>query len=385
MDNGKVWIRWLTRNGVQDAYRMPMDYPPVPLYLFAAAGSVYQTLVDPSFNERAAQASQLLTLLLKLTGIVFHLVLAAVIYVLVRPRGARIALIASAAYALNPAVAYDVPHIGQTDPIAAAFAVAGFGSLVAGRPGLGGAALALAALGKPQAWALLPLGGLVVWQWCGRAGVARAALWGGAATLLVLAPWIVGGRLHHLPRFFEYLSTRSTANSVVSANAHNIWWLPTLVRSEWIDDWQPFIGPISYRLVGLALAAVWLGLCLLAAARLRRRHDVYLVAGALTFGFFALMVRAHENHGYLAIPFLTLAVAWSPRLWPLPVLASVGLLVNLALHDPLVLGAYASPPAPGQPLPGALLAAQLANVGLNLGLLAMLAREVWALRQPNAA
>ena len=58
----------------------------------------------------------------------------------------------------------------------------------------------------------------------------------------------------------DYLSTRSTANSVISADAHNLWWLPTLARSEWIADADPLIGPISYRLVGLGLAAVWLAL-----------------------------------------------------------------------------------------------------------------------------
>src|SRR5207249_848542 len=136
MANGKAWMRWLTRNGVQDAYRIAMDYPPVPLYLFALAGSVYERLVDPSFNERSAVASQTLTLLWKLPGIVFQLAIAGLIYVLVRPRGERVAFLAMAGYALNPAVAYDVPHLGQTDPLPAAFSVATFGALTVGYPGL---------------------------------------------------------------------------------------------------------------------------------------------------------------------------------------------------------------------------------------------------------
>src|SRR5215216_3154151 len=117
MANGKTWIRWLTRNGLPDAYRMPLDYPPVPLYLFALAGAIYQSTVDPSFNERAALASQTMTLLWKLPGITFHFALAGLIYLLARSRGPQTAFLAMAAFALNPAAAYDVPHLGQTDPV----------------------------------------------------------------------------------------------------------------------------------------------------------------------------------------------------------------------------------------------------------------------------
>src|ERR671925_697078 len=97
MENGKTWIRWLTRNGLPDAYRMALDYPPVPLYLFALAGAIYQSTVDPSFNERAALASQTMTLLWKLPGITFHFALAGLIYLLARSRGPRTAFLATAA------------------------------------------------------------------------------------------------------------------------------------------------------------------------------------------------------------------------------------------------------------------------------------------------
>src|SRR5215207_295192 len=52
MNQNKGWARTLVRNGMHDAYRSNIDYPPVPLYMFAASGWVYQTFVDPSFNER---------------------------------------------------------------------------------------------------------------------------------------------------------------------------------------------------------------------------------------------------------------------------------------------------------------------------------------------
>src|SRR5207249_9772386 len=76
MANGKVWIRWLTRNGVQDAYRIAMDYPPAPPYLVTLAGTVYERAGDPTFNEKAALASQSLTQLWTLPGFLCQPVLA---------------------------------------------------------------------------------------------------------------------------------------------------------------------------------------------------------------------------------------------------------------------------------------------------------------------
>ena len=76
----KTWGRWIAREGIHSAYRIPTDYPPVLLYFFGAAGWVYQWLADPTFNERAATASQFYNLLIKLVGILFHPVIAAVIY-----------------------------------------------------------------------------------------------------------------------------------------------------------------------------------------------------------------------------------------------------------------------------------------------------------------
>lgn len=376
MDNGKVWIRWLARNGLSNAYRIPMDYPPLALYPFALAGAIYQAIADPGFNEGAARQSQLLTLLLKMSGITFHVALAGLIYVLARQRGPRVAFLASAVYAANPAVAYDVPHLGQTDPLVAGFTVAGVGALVARRPALGGVAFALAALSKPQAWALLPIVAWALFRGLGPRASARAGLAGLATLVLVLLPWILGNRIYQLPRFFEYLSTRSTANSAISADAHNIWWIPTLLNGEWVADSQPLVGPLSYGVAGLLLGAAWLGFMLVAADRLPRREDLYLVAGAATFGFFMLMVRAHENHSYLALPLLVLAAVHAPARWGLVGLSTAGLLLNLALHDPLLLGAYAATPRPGQPIPLPLLAAYLVNLGLFLLLLGLLGRDV---------
>ena len=72
IEQGKTWARHLVRNGLRDAYRTDIDGAPILLYVFAAVGWLYQVMIDPAWNERAAQASQIFTLLLKAPMIVAH-------------------------------------------------------------------------------------------------------------------------------------------------------------------------------------------------------------------------------------------------------------------------------------------------------------------------
>ena len=381
----KTWGRWIARNGIADAYRIPTDYPPVLLYFFGAAGWVYQTFVDPSFGERAALASQVYTVLVKLPGIAFHLVLAAAIYRAARRLGPGTAFGAAALYALNPAVAYDVAHLGQTDPVHAAFAMLAITALVHNRPGWAGACAALAALTKPQAWILLPIVAVALPVWLGRRGLVRGGLGGLAASLLVLAPWILLNRVHHLPRFFEYLETKSVNSTALTAQAHNLWWVPTLVEWRFINDWEPLVGPFSYRVVALGMVALILATVLARLSSLRPRDRVYALVAAVTVGWFALTARAHENHLFMAIPFLTMAWAFDRRFRLLLGLVSAGLLANLALHDPLLMGSYAAGPDPGQPLPSWVIVAQVANVLLNLGAFGLALGQAFGAADPRPA
>src|SRR5215210_1283202 len=249
----KTWGRYIAREGIHNVYRISTDYPPVLLYFFGIAGEIYERFVDPAFSERAMLASQTYTFLMKLPGIIFHPVVASAIYLLVRRFGPGIAFGVAAAYALNPAAAYDVAHLGQTDPVHAAFSLLAVGALVYGQPLWAGALIALAALTKPQAWILLPIVGFGLVFWYGRRGVLRGTIGGLIASAIVLAPWIVTNRLHHAERFFEALDNKSVNAQALTAQAHNLWWIPTLLEWRFISDWESLVGPLSYRLVGMGM------------------------------------------------------------------------------------------------------------------------------------
>jgi hypothetical protein len=100
--------------------------------------------------------------------------------------------------------------------------------------------------------------------------------------------------------------------------------------------------------------------------RLRPRDRLFSFVSLLAVGWFVVTVRAHENHLFMALPFLAVAWALDRRYGLLFGLVSASLLLNLALHDPLLVGNLAAGPDPGQPLPAWVVAGQVVNVMMNL-------------------
>src|SRR4051794_6149519 len=367
----KVWGRQIAREGIYNVYRISTDYPPVLLYFFGAAAEIYERFVDPTFSEKAMLASQLYTFLIKLPGIIFHPVVASLIYLLVRRFGPGVAFGVATAYALNPAVAYDIAHLGQTDTVHAAFALGSVGALVYGQPMAAGALIALAALTKPQTWILLPIVGLGLMFWYGRRGALMGTIGGAIASTIVLLPWIVTNRLHHAARFLEALDNKSINAQALTAQAHNIWWIPTLLEWRFISDWETILGPISYRLVAMAMVLALVVPVVQRMPRMRPRDRLFSYIGLLAIGWFVVTVRAHENHLFMALPFLAVAWALDRRYGLLFVLVSASLLLNITLHDPLLVGNWAAGPDPDQPLPTWVVAGQVINVMMNLLALAI--------------
>ena len=337
----KLWTKWVTEQGVANMYAaddLAILYPPINLYLWAGVGHFWAAWLDPSFDIERAQASQLLTWLIKLPTILFHLMIGVVVFLLVRRRhGERLAWAAGTIVLLDPALVYGVAHWGQPDSEHSLFSLLSVAALSANRWIPAGAAIALAGLAKPQSWILVPFIVAVAWKNGGRVGVVRCGLGGVAALLVGLAPFLLGGTTVQLARLSEYVSARVSSQSI-SANAHNIWWLPTLARGQFINDLEPVIGSIPFRWLAVGLVGLVLLACLARLTTKGDRPDLYLLTATLCAGWFFFTPRAHENHSFFVLPFL--AVAWParPKLLVLYALASLALLLNLALEDPLIVG-----------------------------------------------
>jgi hypothetical protein len=180
-----------------------------------------------------------------------------------------------------------------------------------------------------------------------------------AAGAVVCAPFLITGR------FTELLTLPGVIGSVmpvVSADAHNLWWLVLQLRGQdplFLNDSARALGPLTYR----ALAAGLVGASLLIAVWLywTRRASLAESAAMSVLGWFTFTTQAHENHLFFALPLL--ALAWPTRralLVPFGII-SVTLLLNMLLHDQLVLARLGYTVQDGL-----IIRLRLANAGLNV-------------------
>ncbi|MER3398164.1 MAG: hypothetical protein C4316_06430 [Chloroflexota bacterium] len=335
----KYWTRLVTLEGIHRAYRGTWPetyaiYPPVHLYYYRLVGEVYQRTVDPAFDLDRALKSRWLTFMLKVPAVAAHVAAAGVVWLSVRSRlGPVRAQAGAAAYAFNPALVFTVSHWGQPDSVHTLFLLAGFGLLGAGRVAAAWGAFSLAALSKPQAWVLLPLALRASLCWFGLGPTLRGLGVGFGLGLALTLPFILGGT------FGELLTLPAQTTSVmpvVSANAHNLWWLLTLGQGLAVPDTAPFVGPVSYRGVGLGLTLGAVGAGILGLGRRPDPVRLYLLGAFTGLGFFMLATQVHENHLFF-VPALLAPVAPSGR--PLTLafgLVSLTYLANLVIADPVL-------------------------------------------------
>lgn len=337
-DHYKYWTRLVTTEGIQAAYSGTYPetyaiYPPVTLYAYGLLGHVYRRLYDPAFDVERMLASRELTVGIKAVAVSFHLALGAALFALLaRWYSGRAAAFAAAAYLLNPSVIFDVAYWGQPDAAHSLLAVLAFGLPRAGRWAGGWVAAALAALTKPQAWAVLPLFAFGQLRRGGPLRVLIGALIGGLTVVVVLLPFILTRRLHE---FLTLPREMADTMPVASAYAHNLWWLVTGGAQPLIFDKELLAGPLSYRDASLALMAAF-SLLVFRLAWRGSAERLTLLAAYQAFGWFVLTTRAHENHAFFVLPLLALALPVAR--WPRLIFAGISatLLLNMVLHDPLL-------------------------------------------------
>ena len=387
IDHYVYWTRLVTLGGVESAYSGTWPetyavYPPLNLYAYQAIGGLYRAFEDPEFDPHRAQQSVWLRRAIKFVALGWHLLAALAIFALVRlAAGPTLAGLSGAAYVANPAALYDVAHWAQPDAAHSLFSVLAIGLLSLGSSLLPWAAIALAALAKPQAWVLLPLVGLATWRRDGLPGIGRGVLVGAAVGIACVLAFLVSGRV---PELLSLPGTISSVMPVVSADAHNVWQL--VLEARGMDpittpDSSRLVGPLTYRVAAGALVAAVL---LLSYWLVWTERASLAEAAALgVLGWFVFTTQAHENHLFFALPLL--ALAWPARGSLLLVygLLSLTLLLNMLLHDELVLEAL------GLDLHHATVQQlRTVNAGLNVATLlawayAATVRVRWAAQQPS--
>jgi hypothetical protein len=328
----KSWLGVIAERGAVHAYDGPVtvDYPPMFLYWLDLGARVYRAWVSPTLDLDRPE----LTALIRAPGLVLDLVLALLIYRFVLPRGGpRWALAASLGYAFNPAVIFDLAYWGMPDSPHAVMIVGALWLALARRPALAWGVITLGVFTKPQADIFAPLVALITLREQGLPGCLRGVVGIAAGVLLATGPFLLAGTadgiLTQMLRMADY-------DPFLSNNAHNLWWLVGWGYAWQIRDTEPFLGPLSYRLVAIGLLVLGWAFALWCAWRTRDELRTLEIAAYTGLVLFMLMTVVHETHAYAVLPLLAL-VWWRERAlrWLYLVLSTV-FLVNLVLHDSLI-------------------------------------------------
>lgn len=339
------WAVTAAREGLSHVYRgSDMDYPPLYAYLLLPLGKAYLAL-SPGAGTPVGGDPAVWTALAKLPPLLFDLAIGGLLFhVGARadaapaagpPAGLAWRWLLPGAYLANPAVVFDTGSWGQPDSIHSFFVLTALLLAAAGRASLGFASLALAILMKPLGAPFLPLLALLALVRSGIGGLLRGLLAGACVSLLVFLPFLLDGDVGFV---VGRVALDLDAMPFTAVNAHNLWG----ALGGWRPAAAPVLGPLSPTQLGLALFLATYVFVLRRAWQAwagGRAGDIG-VAGILAAGvgssFFMLSTHMHENHLFAAIPLLAMALPAGAAWRRLFAATSVAVLLNLALHDPLL-------------------------------------------------
>jgi Gpi18-like mannosyltransferase len=333
---------------------VPVVYPPLAIDELAIVGRIYARLTHGRFPDDAR-----LTIAIKSTIVVFEIALTALLYDAVRRvRGSAAARLGAAAYWLNPAV-LATTSLGYLDALVALPATGAVIAASAGRPLLSGGLLAAAVLTKPQGIFVAPAIVLALWNAGDRhhaaARLTSAVCAAAAVAAALCLPLVAAGTLSYMLRSVAVLA----GHDMLSALAFNVWWIVSYLFAAVSAAGgglraaltaQPAIVTHAYaiergfphpRLVAIAMLLPLVGW---ACSRARAAADLGLhaaLAALIVISYFMVSVQVHENHFFLAVPFLTIAAALRPEF----AAVSAALSITFALNVILIYGWAGHTPA----------------------------------------
>lgn len=311
------WMQIVGRYGLLDFYnhRSPtaIIYPPVSAFLIAVTQAA-QTIFLP--GRDTLTDSGYITLI-KVIPVLADLVLIGLVYVWLLNVAVYRWLIPLLLAAL-PTLVVISAWWGQIDTLYVLLLVATLIALNRDRPVWAWALLAVAVLTKQQSLVVGPIILVVSFR---RYGWRRTALG------MAIAAGIIG--VIYLPFLLhsglsEPLTPYTAATSVhqlASVVAFNLWFIvsdATHIYPDVVKVW----GPLDYRLIGMALVALYALVLLVGVWRNAHKKQEFVWATALYFGVFILLTQIHERYLMPAAILAMMAVVQDRRMWPLALLSA---------------------------------------------------------------
>ena len=361
IDQFIAWVRHIATSGLAHAYDETLSFGPVMAFVWWILGSV-----EPAFRTATDSSAVDQRILMKLPATLADLGLAAGAWVALRARP-RWAVIAVGVILLHPAIWFVSAWWGQYESIFTLAVLLAYLLAIRGRHVLAAVALAAALMTKPQvvpvlipfaAWFLSAAAARSVESGSQRprrlasilrpAGIAHLAGIAGAGLATIALLWLpfvaAGGPGDYLAGLARY---QGELYSVLSLNAWNLWWLVQQVAAggAFISDAAPFVGPLSFRVLGYVITGWLLFLVALGVWRSPTPRTLALGIAAAAIVAFTFLTTMHERYAYAALPFLALTIEDRRVRW-LGAAFGIVYTVNLVASAPQYLGGLLTPGGP---------------------------------------
>lgn len=327
------WSRQIVLGGFPSVYSLTLpavNYSPVVMSVLALIGSWYRAVISPDMS--VAHLGQF-TLAVKLVFGSFEIITALVAYRFITSRlDKRHALLVLSGLALNPVLFLNSSYWGLLDSLHTLWVILGLVTVSRTHYGRGWSFLALAALSKPPALALIPLALLYTWAVGGFRNIIRSLLVAGMVALFICGPFLLVGQWAVITapiRSFEIYP-------IWSANAHNLWWLVSGARGWDFSAYASLGGVLPLSTVGSLLfvaSYIYTGIQLKQGPTVERFWEL---SAFIALCSFVTLMGIHENHTYLALALLAIATALNSDRLPVLIILTAASTLNILIHDPVI-------------------------------------------------
>lgn len=321
------WVHAIAVGPFGAAYDQPITFPPVMVYLWGVLGALV-----PAFQSATDASDPAIRVAMKLLPTLADegLVLGVAYALRARPWWA---VGTGLAIALHPAVIDVSALFGQYESIYVLFGLIAYLLAIQNRNGWAAIVLAIALMTKPQALPfLVPFGAWFVAR-LGWLGAIRLATVGAATIALLWLPFVAAGGPGN------YLDTLADLQggdfAVLSLRAWNPWWILQVVAAggDFVSDSVAFLGPLTLRHVGIALAGILELVVVVAILRKASPGRLALGLAAASLVAFIALTTMHERYAYPALIFLALLFP-DRRALALWLIVSVAFTLNLLAAVP---------------------------------------------------
>lgn len=341
--NHLAWGKGMVEGGAGDFYsrqfpgQTPPNYPPVPLYLFAASYWKYQQVqqlaittnillpIFPSSLVPFLETTNAKAIFLKLPAIFFDLLSGWFIFkiaqTLVGSKKLPIGL--SSAYLFNPAVFYNSANWGQIESIPIALMLGSVYYLMKNKPSYSTFLLMLSFLSKQTVLVAAPA-----------LFMAYAKKFSAKVLALSLALGLITSFMSYWPLLAEplsfiplYIKHLSGVSNYVSDNAFNFWGL--IFGSNSLLPDQNYFWMLTIQVWGYVIFSILLLPVLYILWKNFSWKNLLFALTILSFSSFLFFTRIHERHLASALPLLLLLTIFNSRLMLVYAASSLAHFINL--------------------------------------------------------